>query len=350
MLHLIRNWFNRYVNDPELSILWLFLIALIVSFSFFGGILAPVLVSMVLAYLLQWPINALVLVKVPRTLAVLVVYLSFLSLVIIGLVVWLPLLSRQVSNLIAELPHMAARVQTALTQLPMRYPSYISDIQIQQLTLEFKSYLTDFGQWVVSFSVSLIPNIIAVAVYFVLVPILLYFLLMDQQKILKWFTRYLPQRRRLITQVWNEVYAQTGNYVRGRVLEILIVWTITFSVFSLLGLTYAMLLSVLVGLSTIIPYIGAVLVTIPVMIIAFLQWGWSHEFAYLVATYSLIIALDANLLVPFLFSEAVDLHPVAIIVAILFFGGLLGFWGVFFAIPLASVVKAILTAITRKPN
>jgi putative permease len=68
------------------------------------------------------------------------------------------------------------------------------------------------------------------------------------------------------------------------------------------------------------------------------------DFLYIVIAYSIIQALDGIVLVPVLFSEAVNLHPIAIIVAILFFGGLWGFWGVFFAIPLATVVKAVLTA------
>ena len=78
--------------------------------------------------------------------------------------------------------------------------------------------------------------------------------------------------------------------------------------------------------------------------IAFFQWGWGSEFAYLIIAYGIIQALDGNVVVPLLFSEAVNLHPVAIIVAVLLFGGLWGFWGVFFAIPLATLVKAVLHA------
>ena len=66
--------------------------------------------------------------------------------------------------------------------------------------------------------------------------------------------------------------------------------------------------------------------------------------------YAIIQALDGNVLVPLLFSEALNLHPVAIIVAILVFGGLWGFWGIFFAIPLATVVQAVLKAWPRLTN
>lgn len=78
--------------------------------------------------------------------------------------------------------------------------------------------------------------------------------------------------------------------------------------------------------------------------IAFFQWGWGDQFIYLMVAHAIIQALDGNVLVPLLFSEAVNLHPVAIICAVLLFGGLWGFWGVFFAIPLATLVKAVLDA------
>jgi putative permease len=104
------------------------------------------------------------------------------------------------------------------------------------------------------------------------------------------------------------------------------------------------LLAVLVGLSVIIPFIGAAAVTVPVVMIAYFQWGWSSEFAYLLLAYGIIQALDGNVLVPLLFSEAVNLHPIAIILSVLVFGGIWGLWGVFFAIPLATLVKAVLDA------
>lgn len=162
-----------------------------------------------------------------------------------------------------------------------------------------------------------------------------------------WFGQYLPRERNLSTTVWREVDMQIGNYIRGKFFEILILGCVSYVTFSLMGLNYPALLAVANGLSVIIPYIGATLVTVPVLLVAFFQWGLSHDFYYLLLAYGVIQTLDGVLLVPLLFSEAVNLHPVAIIVAILFFGGLWGFWGVFFAIPLATLVRAVLSAWPR---
>ena len=84
--------------------------------------------------------------------------------------------------------------------------------------------------------------------------------------------------------------------------------------------------------------------TIPVVVVAYFQFGVTPDFYWVVGAYLLIQVLDGNVLVPLLFSEAVNLHPVAIVIAVLFFGGLWGLWGVFFAIPLATLVNAILSA------
>ncbi len=115
-----------------------------------------------------------------------------------------------------------------------------------------------------------------------------------------------------------------------------------------MGLQYALLLATMVGLSVVIPYVGAAVVTLPIAIIAWFQWGWSPEFGWILLAYGVLQALDGYLLVPLLFSEVVNLHPIAIIIAILVFGGLWGFWGVFFAIPLATLVSAVLNAWPRK--
>ena len=137
---------------------------------------------------------------------------------------------------------------------------------------------------------------------------------------------------------------QFANYARGKVAGDPDHRLGTYFAFAWLGMNYAALLGLLVGLSVIVPYIGATLVTLPVVMVGFFQWGICTEFYFMFAVYMIIQILDGNVLVPLLFSEAVNLHPVAIILAVLFFGGIWGLWGVFFAIPLATLIKAIINA------
>src|SRR5699024_7655414 len=137
-------------------------------------------------------------------------------------------------------------------------------------------------------------------------------------------------------------------YIRGKAMEIVIVWVVAYVVFKILGLDYAMLLSALVGFSVLIPYVGAFGMTIPVMLVAYAQWGFAPLTLWTLIAYTILQMLDGNALVPILFSGAVNLHPVAIIAAVLFFGGIWGLWGVFFAIPLATVIKSVIDAWPRQ--
>lgn len=343
-MDVIATWFRRHFTDPQVVILAVLLLIGFTVIIFFGHMLAPVLASIVIAYLLEGLVGLLVRRRVPRLLAVLIVYCAFMAYLVIVLVGLMPVLSRQLSQLIEQLPSMVGKGQALLMQFPERYPSLITAQQISEIIDSLRKEIGQVGQQVLSYSLSSVVNLITMLLYLVLLPLLVFFFLKDKLRIIEWFTGYLPRERVLATQVWRDVDQQIANYVRGKFVEMLIVWAVSFVTFVLMGLNFAMLLGVLMGLSVIIPYIGAVVVTGPVALIAFFQWGLGPEFASLMLAYTVIHALDANLVVPLLFSEVVDLHPIAIIVAVLVFGGLWGFWGVFFAIPLATLVQAVLKA------
>ena len=243
---------------------------------------------------------------------------------------------------------MVVKGHELLLQLPEKYPHLFTAEQVGEIIAEIRADITAWGQHVLSLSLPAVFGLMSIMVYLILVPVLAFFFLKDKDSILEWFSTSLPVQRRLVDEVAVDVNRQVSNYVRGKVWEIFIVGVAAFTTFSVMGLNYALLLATIVGLSVVIPYIGAAVVTLPVALIAWFQWGWSPEFGWLVFAYGVLQALDGYLLVPLLFSEVVDLHPVAIIIAILVFGGLWGFWGVFFAIPLATLVNAVLNAWPKK--
>jgi putative permease len=312
-----------------------------------GHMLAPVLAALVLAYLLDGVVTTLQEWRVPRLGAVVLVFLVFMVFLVFALLGLLPRLSYQATQLFQQLPNIVTKGQDAIMQLPERYPGLVSEQQVTDLMNAIRAELGSLGQRVLSASVASVVSVITLMVYLILVPVLVFFFLKDKQHIIGWLTFYLPRDRALTTRVWREVNAQIGNYVRGKIWEILIVGSAAYVTFVFMELQYAVLLATLVGLSVIIPYIGAAAVTVPIAAIAFFQWGWSADFWWVLVAYGIIQALDGNVLVPLLFSEVVNLHPVAIIIAVLVFGGIWGFWGIFFAIPLATLVQAVLRAWPR---
>jgi len=350
MLTALTKWYKRYFSDPNAVLLALILIFGFTIVLSMGDMLAPALAAMVIAYLLEEPVGycrrKIDLPRLPAVLIIFSIFMAFVMFLIFGLV---PLIIRQLKELVRELPNYLAQGKAELMTLPQRY-NFISELQVLQTVEKIDSEIARFGQEILTVSLSSIPDMITVLVYLVLVPLLIFFFLKDKWIIIGWFSKLLPPERRMTSQVWEEMDLQLGNYVRGKFWEIFIVAIVCVVVFGLMGLKYAILLAVLVGLSVLVPYIGAAVVTFPVAFIAYIQWGWTSEFAYLMIAYAIIQALDGNVLVPLLFSEVVNLHPVAIIVSILVFGGLWGFWGVFFAIPLATLVSATLRAFSHLPE
>ncbi len=344
MLSVFKGLVQRYFSDEEAVILALVLILGFTVILTMGSMLAPVIAALVLAFILQGLVGLLERRGLPHLLAVVSVFMLFLALLVLVILGLIPLLWEQLTHLFQELPRMMQQGQQLLLHLPEAYPAFISEEQIVVWMNALQGQLGQIGQWVLSVSLAQLPNFVGILIYLILVPILVFFFLKDRVLLHRWVRSLLPENRSMMRQVGEEMNQQIANYIRGKVIEILIVGVATFIALRLLGLNYAALLGLLVGLSVVVPYVGAAVVTIPVAMIGLFQWGGAQEFWVMMLVYGIIQALDGNVLVPLLFSEAVNLHPIAIIVAVLVFGGLWGFWGIFFAIPLATLLKAVMNA------
>ncbi len=344
MIPIIRTWIDRYFHNEEAVLVVVLLTLSFIVIWTLGDVLGPVLAAIIIAFLMQGIVTSLKAKGLPHWLTVTVALIALVGAMVLALVFIIPALWEQATSLSRELPRMVTQGRDLLLHLPEAYPSFITEAQVDQLIRHASASLASFGQVVVSFSVANLPVLLTGLLYMVLVPLLVFFFLKDSRSMLIWVGSLLPSERPVMNKIFAEMNQQIANYVRGKVIEILVVGITSYVSFTILGLNYAILLALAVGLSVVIPYVGAVLVTIPVLLIGFFQWGLGYELLYLTIVYFVIQGLDGNVLVPLLFSEAVKLHPVAIILAVLIFGGLWGFWGVFFAIPLATLVKAIINA------
>ena len=344
MLDVLKRWYQTRFSDPDAVTLFLLLVACFAVLWLFGDLLAPLLVALVMAYLLEWPVSRLQRLGLSRTLGTSLILLLFIALTVMAFLGLIPTLVSQGINLAKESPSMLAHAQDYVRTLPEQYPELINVTLVETIIDNIRQRILAGGEQLVSASLSSLINVVAILIYAILVPLMVFFMLKDKQVLMGGLRRFLPRNRTLVNRVWVEMNDQIINYIRGKVIEILIVGVATYIPFALMGLRYSVLLAVAVGFSVLIPYIGAVAVTVPVAMVALFQWGLTPDFAWLMVAYLVIQALDGNLLVPVLFSEAVNLHPVAIIIAVLVFGGLWGFWGVFFAIPLATLVKAVINA------
>lgn len=342
----VRDFLQRFLpNSQVVSLATILLVGSLLIFAL-SGLLMPVFASIVLAYLLEGLVLKAESRHAPRLLAVYLVFFAFLTSLGFVLFILIPVVSEQMVQLVHRIPEIVTGAQNEIMRFPKNHPELISEARVKEITFTIQQDLLKYGQDLISGSAQSFAGLVAAIIYLFLVPLMVFFFLKDKKILLGWVVQFLPADRSLTLRVWEEVDIQIANYIRGKVVEIFILWAASYLTFYLLNLNYAMLLSLLMGISVVIPYVGATLVTFPVLGVAYVQWGVGSgdEFMYVVLAYSIIQAVDGVVLVPLLFSEAVNLHPIAIIVAILFFGGLWGFWGVFFAIPLATLVKAVLTA------
>ena len=342
----VRDFFHRFLPNSQVVSLAISLIVGSLLIYSLLGLLMPVFAAIVLAYLLEGLVHKVERLRTPRVLAVHLVFFAFLTALGFILFVLFPMVSEQTVQLVQRIPEMVYSAQIQIMRLPEMYPEIITQARIREIMFSIQQDLLKYGQDLISGSAQSFAGLLAAVIYLFLVPMMVFFFMKDKDMLIGWFAQFSPQDMTLTQRVWQEVDIQIANYVRGKFVEVFILWAASYITFSLLNLNYAMLLAVLMGLSVVIPYVGATLVTFPVLGVAYVQWGMSdgNEFMYILIAYCIIQAMDGVVLVPLLFSEAVNLHPIAIIVAILFFGGNWGFWGVFFAIPLATLVKAVLTA------
>lgn len=343
MFEVIKQWYHKNFSDPNAVTLLMVVVLTILMFAWVGKLMTPVIVAAVFAFLLDWPVKHVSRLGLSRNVSTSIVITAFVGALTTVIVMVIPVIWQQSISLVKELPEMMQYVQEFIQTIPDKYPN-IDPLLVEKLMGNVDNKLVTFLEDFLQTVMTSVTDLVAVLIYLILVPLMVFFMLKDKKALYEGFDRILPTERTLITQVAVEMNQQIINYIRGKMLEILIVGVASYIAFAIMDLRFAAVLGLLVGLSVLIPYIGAAVVTIPVAAVALFQFGLTPDFYYVIIAYGIIQALDGNVLVPLLFSEAVDLNPVYIIIAVLFFGGLFGFWGVFFAIPLASLVKALINA------
>ena len=339
MRSLLNKFIKRFFSNEE-SVY--FAILLIFSFFFiilFGNVLLPVIISIVIAFLLNGFMTTLIKYNVSQKLSLSITLIVFFGFYL-SLFMALPSIGTEINNLLQNLPIIVSSFQQNLIEMN----NYFSEEEIDQIFANLSNQISvllssALGQ--LAGTVSLMFNAI---LYAIMIPLMVFFFLKDKSILLPIASIILPKENGFMQSVFAEMNDQLFNYVTGKFIEMLLVATASYILFAFLGLPYAVLIAILVGLSVIIPIFGAILVTIPVVLIGLYEWGLSENFYWLLGFYLLIQILDGNVLVPILFSTRNNLHPVVIIIAVLFFGGIWGFWGLFFAIPLATFVKAIINS------
>jgi putative permease len=339
----------RPLADPRIFSLVFVLLVGSVAVLYLGAALAPFIVAGVVAYLLEGMVRFICRYRVPRIIAILVVFGVFLCALLVFLFVLMPTFVQQLTHLVGELPRMMEAFHGMVAKLAQAISGTIPAEFAESLLLSLAGLSQDVMANSASYLLQQVPGLVSLALYVVLVPFLVFFLLKDKDELIAGLVCLLPRDRSLLDKVLADVNAGVGGYVRGKFWELLILGTVTYIAFAVMGVRYAFLLGLFTGLSVLIPLLGVVVMMVPVVAIGLFQWGLSWEAFHPLMVYGFLQLADANILTPLILGETVKVHPLSIILAVMVFGMLWGVPGVFFAVPLAVLVKSVVRAVFAEP-
>ena len=376
MFELLKNWYRRHFSIPGAPEFAFVLIGIFIIIYYFMWLVGPLVVALCLAYCLDGAVIFLMRkFHIGRFLASSLVMLIFIGLAFLALAIIVPQIINQGIEFYNTMLAMGADVSHALgnsadktsdhfvmtgkdidnliTQhildfidtLPDPVPSMVTEPTVFSAVTNARSHLmVATATFMRTQFMPSVVNAFSWLMYLIIVPIFTFLMLSNKRDLQKRVLTYLlPNRKNIIKDFWPSINSQIAGYIRGKFIHIIIIAIVNTIAFKLMGLNYGTLLGVGVGLSVVVPYVGAVFIGIPVVLVAVLQFGLSSTLFWVLAIYVVIQLLDSNVLTPMLFSKALNLDAFSILAAILIFGGLWEFWGVFFAIPLATFIKTIIT-------
>ncbi len=364
----LRSLWASQTGNRQVVVFVLFAAALIAAFYFLGEHFAPAVVALIIAYVLDGPTTWLQRFGFNRLWATMTVLAINLTVLTLGLYLLVPAVSVQIVKIGPNVAVALEGMQSSLTSYLegnawLVGPEVATDLFTNTRGLLDQLLGMQGGLSSAFLQVNgLVSGAIDVVIYAILVPLMAFFFLKDRDLILSACARYLPTESGLLEQVWRRTNVSISAYVRGKVFEIFALGIVTYIVFWLLGTQWALTIAILTGLSVIIPIFGAVVAGLITVLLTLAEYLASQELSiqpeivssgapltlwFLLGcwiAYLILQFIDGNLLQPLLFSEVVKLHPIAIFIAILVFGGVFGIWGLFFAIPAATLVRAILVS------
>jgi predicted PurR-regulated permease PerM len=316
-----------------------------------GPVLTPFLVAAVLAYALTPLVDRLDALgkgRMPRLLAVILVELLLMVVVLCLVLLIVPVLAKEIPLMREQLPVLFDRLHATLSPWLAQFGVNIA-LDLTSLREQLVAYLqTNWGDSFGSVWSSLkIGGSVAITVIgnAVLVPVALFYLLLDWKQLVRRVLELVPPRARVaVDSFTHEADEVLGQYLHGQLL-VMLTMAVFYSVgLALFGLDLALPIGVFTGLAMFVPYVGFGIGLVLAVIAGLLQFASAKAFVMVGVVYGLGQVFEGFFLTPRLVGERIGLHPLAVIFALLAFGQLLGFAGVLIALPASAV---LLVAIRR---
>ncbi|CAN5419001.1 AI-2E family transporter [soil metagenome] len=327
---------------------WWLGILLIGAFLIFclRHVLSPFLVAAFLAYVSNPLVLRLMRLRLPRTLAVSLVFLLLIFIILLLILLLVPLLEQQINLFITNLPRMFAWLQqTALPWLSKHFG--LKELQnfddIKDLLATHWQQAGNVAGMVLKTVSNSSQVVFVVILYLILIPVVTFYLLRDWPKFVQSIKRLLPRNvAPLALELLQQCDQVLGAFFRGQLLVMLVLGMWYFIGLKIIGLDLALLIGVIAGLISIVPYLGFAIGLIVALIAAAVQFQDGMHVLYVLGVFLVGQIAEGMILAPLLVGDRIGLHPVAVIFAILAGGELFGFTGVLLALPAAAVIRVVL--------
>jgi predicted PurR-regulated permease PerM len=336
-----------YLQEKTFQFWGFFALACIGFVWLFHPILAPFVVGIAVAYLLNPIVAKLEAKHIPRWLSALVILFIFFSIVILALLLAVPILVREMIEFIQLLPSAFAYVQEVISeQFPtVNIPQTWDDVKAldpSALTDRFGSAMA-IGQDIIGNIFKSGMAIIGVISFMALMPIVAFYLMIDWSRFTGKIFSLLPQKNAgKIKNILSDIDCSLAGFIRGQLMVCTLLGLFYAIALSLMGLQYGFFIGIAAGVLSIIPYVGSLFGLVASVGMAFYQFGgWQFP---LIAFVIFIVGqlVEGNYLTPKLVGDSVGLHPIWVIFALMAGGMLLGLLGMIIAIPVAAVLSVLL--------
>jgi len=312
------------------------------------GLFLPILISLIVTFLLDPMVQFFEREKIGRTASIFIVYaLIFIISLLILLLIGPPNWKGMVQALKADFPRYIGRALEYLNSLlavAQQHLPFIKNYDIPERVHEWAQSVFELVLLQTPKSAMRIGSL------FLLVPLFSFFFLRDSRRIMRGLIALTPNRYfEMVLDIYDHVSWQLAHFIRGRILEALIIGIVVWLGLSLTDIRYAPILAIIAGVTNLLPYIGPIIGMIPGLVIALVDLGMGGQFWWIFCVYLLIaqIILDNFILIPILISRVSNLHPLLVILAIVMGGKLYGVLGMIIGVPIASIINIIILEIRQ---
>lgn len=306
----------------------------------------PFLLAGVLYYLFRPIVNLLHKQKVPKTIAIIVIYLAVVGLLIALVLIIGPTLERQVNSLVDNFPYLINEMRSVIIQLQEndwfnRFQA-TETFSLDELSKNMTHYINQAFDIISSNIAGLIGFITNVVIVFIIIPFILFYMLKEGEKAPKQVLRLLPAKQTIEgKKILADMDEKLSSYIQGQILVSFIVGVLMYLGFLIIGIEYSLILAIVAMFTNVIPFVGPWIGTVPALIVAMIESPFMV--AKVLAVIVIVQQFESNFISPQIMGKKLDVHPLTIILLLIVAGRFAGIIGMLLAVPTYAVLKVIVS-------